>query len=115
MVYNRAHILGDMLIVRTRTVRITLIERLREVRRRFPDSAGSGWSVGIECELRKCILVRVLLIVVRRWRGDRRRPAACTLWIGCRGERTSSRREIYGFLLHGNYRYFISEKNKKVV
>jgi hypothetical protein len=107
--------LGDMLIVRTHTVRITLNERLRDVHRRFPSSTGSGWSVVIQFELRKWVLVLVLLIVVGGRRDDRRRQTACTPWVVCRGERTGSRREISGFVLHGNYKYFISEKNKTVV
>ena len=73
--------LGDMLIVRTHTVLITLNERLRDVHRRLPNSAGSGWSVVIQCELRKWVLVLVLLIVVGGRCFDRRRLAARTPWV----------------------------------
>jgi hypothetical protein len=101
--------LGGMLIVRTHTVRITLNERLRDVRRRLPNSGGSGWSVVIQCELRKWVLV-----VGGRF-GDRRRLAARMAWVGCRGERAGSRREISGFVLHGNYKCFTSEKSDNVM
>jgi hypothetical protein len=69
----------------------------------------------MQCELRKWVLVLVLLIVVGGRCGDRRRLDACTPCAGCRGETTGSRREIYGFVLQGNYKYFISEKSKNVV
>ena len=55
--------LDDVLIVRTRTVRIISNERLREVRRRLQDSAVCGWSVLIQCKLRKaevCLSTRVV-------------------------------------------------------
>ena len=39
-----------------------------------------------------------VLIVMGGQCGDRRRLAACKPWVGCRGERTGSRREIPGFV-----------------